>query len=108
MVIRKDLGLSFGKWMAQAVHAVQRTGVETDYDNERYICMVKYVKSEVKLLNLYQKCLDQGVACGLQRDAGLSEIEQGTPSALSIGPDDSAKVDAITKRLQTVKVQLEW
>lgn len=107
LVIRRDIKLSLGKWLSQAVHAAQRTNVHTDYENEKYICIVAYCKSEIKLMNLYQKCLDNDVACGLQRDAGHSEVDPNTPTALCVGPDDPEKVDAITKRLQLVKIEID-
>ena len=106
IVIRKDLQLSMGKYVAQAVHAAQRSGVVVDYKNEGNLCVACYVKSEEKLLKLYQACQDAGVACGLQVDGGKTEIDKGTITALSIGPDDWDKVTELTKRLQLVKVEV--
>jgi len=108
IVVRKDLNLSLGKIIAQAVHASQRTGIDMNYDIEGNLCVVVYCKSEIKLLSLYEKCLEAGVHCGLQRDAGKTEIEKGTPTVLSIGPDDWNTVTEITKNLQLIKVEVDW
>jgi PTH2 family peptidyl-tRNA hydrolase len=108
LVIRKDLKLSFGKLSAQIFHSASRSGVEMDYENERHTCIAKYCKSEAKILNLYEQCKEQGVAHGLQIDAGHSEVPEGTPTVLLVGPDDPEKVDAITRKLQLLKVEISW
>jgi peptidyl-tRNA hydrolase len=108
LVIRKDLKLSLGKLLAQTFHSTARSDVEMDYENNRYSCIAKYCKSEEKLINLYNQCIAQGVNHGLQIDAGHSEVPPDTPTMLLIGPDDPEKVDAIARKLQLLKVEIEW
>jgi len=108
IVIRKDLDLSLGKYIAQAVHAAQRVGYPFDYENERMVCIVVYVKSEDKLLKLHEQCIVHEIPCGLQVDAGKSEVVARTLTSLCIGPAASEDVDAITGKLQLVRGIVDW
>jgi peptidyl-tRNA hydrolase, PTH2 family len=109
IVIRKDLKLSVGKIVAQAVHAAQRnTSPRYTLYKEEPTCIVCYVKSEQQLLNLYEKCSGI-VPAVIQRDGGKNEVEKGTPTALNIGPYANHEVlDELTKKLQTVKAEVIW
>jgi len=104
IVLRKDLGMSPGKLIAQAIHAASRTGKIMQYDegNEPF-CIVCYVKKEKDLITLGEKAAIAGIPFGLQIDAGHTEVEKGTLTVLAIGPDDEEKVNAITKGLQLFK-----
>lgn len=112
IVVRKDLDLPLGKWIAQSVHATMRAVAQQSiqqtsdpYDSELSpICIVCYVKSEAKLLKLFEKVKDAGIVCGLQRDAGHNFVAPNTPTVLSIGPDETAKIEPITKKLQLLKI----
>jgi PTH2 family peptidyl-tRNA hydrolase len=117
IVIRKDLGMSLGKIISQAVHASHRGGnilkyVDNEYnENQKFSdpptdrpepkCIVCYVNREKDLLGLIEKAKEIGVPYGLQKDAGSNEVPKGTMTALAIGPDDEDKVSFVTKRLQT-------
>jgi len=114
IVIRRDLNLSPGKLIAQGVHAAFRVGKLPDYPNKfsskaeeafgpEPICIVCYVKREKDLISLGEQAALAGVPCGLQTDAGFTEVEEGTITALAIGPDDEEKVNMITKGLQLFK-----
>lgn len=113
IVVRKDLELPMGKWIAQAVHAAMRAAnqkvliqmaMSDLYDHiQAPICIVCYVKSEKQLLKLHEKAKEAGVVCGLQRDAGHNFVEPNTPTILCIGPDEESKVNPLTKRLQLLK-----
>lgn len=109
VVVRKDLELPTGKWIAQAVHAVLRTPLNAEhleYHNEEPllpICVVCYVKKESELFKLQDKCKEVGVPCAIQVDAGHNFVVPGTPTCMSIGPGPKSAVDSITKRLQLYK-----
>jgi len=109
LVIRKDLNMSIGKLIAQAVHASQRSGEVPDYTATRMpACIVVYVKTEKALLKLQAKCDDIGIPNGLQRDGGRTELPVDTITALSIGPAVEEEVDKIGSRLQVVKGRILW
>lgn len=113
IVVRKDLDLPVGKWIAQAVHAVLRAAnqkvllqmaMSSLYDHiEAPVCVVCYVKNERQLLKLQEKVKQAKIAYGLQRDAGHNFVEPGTPTVLCIGPDEAEKMEPITKKLQVLK-----
>jgi PTH2 family peptidyl-tRNA hydrolase len=113
IVVRKDLELPTGKWIAQAVHAAMRAANQRAliqmkmsdlYDHlHTPVCIVCYVKNEGQLLKLYEKVKAAGIAHGLQRDAGHNFVEPNTPTVLCIGPDEEAKMEPFTKKLQLLK-----
>lgn len=113
IVVRKDLELPMGKWVAQAVHAAlravtneARSMMALSEIYEHYpapICIVCYVKNETKLLNLTEKVKKARLPYGLQRDAGHNFVEAGTPTVLCIGPASESEINEVTKRLQLLK-----
>lgn len=114
IVIRRDLDLSPGKLIAQAVHAALRVGKLPQYPSQfssvadeafgpEPICIVCYVKREKDLISLGERAVLAGLPCGLQTDAGFTEVEKGTITALAIGPDEEEKINRITKGLQIFK-----
>lgn len=66
--------------------------------------IVLEAKSEAQLLDIERKAKEAGLNTALITDHGLTVFD-GVPTitCLSIGPDDSEKIDAITKRLQLLK-----
>jgi peptidyl-tRNA hydrolase, PTH2 family len=110
VVVRKDLELPTGKWIAQAVHSAVRSCVKQIklqpklsalYEHTSSpICIVCSVKTEKQLLNLLKKAREVGVPCGLQRDAGHNFVDVNTPTVLCIGPAPQSQIDPLTKRLQ--------
>lgn len=111
IVVRKDLDLPVGKWMAQAVHAVLRSAskdsliideYEDDCTDEKTapICVVLEVESEKDLFVLQDLCLNNNVICALQRDAGHNFIKPQTITCLAIGPDEAYWVSKVTENLK--------
>ena len=110
IVVRKDLELPTGKWIAQAVHAalrVQKTSMfHQEYLNDdEYlpICIVCYVKKESDFEKLKKKCDENYVQYAVQYDAGYNHVPAGTPTCMCIGPAPVSLVDKATKRLQLLK-----
>lgn len=111
IIVRKDLELPIGKWIAQAVHAHMRSVTTSAIMNQNLhllnyhdipapICIVCYVKNEKQLLKLEEKVKAAGVPCGLQRDVGHNFVAPGTPTVLCIGPARESVINPLTKRLQ--------
>lgn len=120
ILIRKDLKMRRGKEIAQGSHAsmeflvsrlrrrpVPETALIDLSDNERAwitvgmgkVCL--QVSSEEELLAHHQKALELGLRSHLIRDSGRTEFG-GVPTltACAIGPDESAKIDAVTGDLK--------
>jgi len=112
IVIRADLDLSGGKAVAQGGHAVMgayfdsmaRWGpigpdmVEAWEDGGKAkVCLA--IHSEEELLALAEECEKKNMGHYLVRDAGRTEVEPLTPTALGIGPDFSRHIDKITGHL---------
>ncbi len=70
--------------------------------------VVVYVKSKGKLLNLYEKARSLGIPCSLVRNAGLTELEPGTVTALGLGPWESSIIDKLTGSLPLLKGELRF
>jgi len=114
VVVRKDLDLPLGKWIAQAIHSTLRVEHgslnmrEFHYqymndDSYQPICVVCYVKSESELNKLRDKAWNAGLPCAVQVDAGHNFVQAGTPTCLTIGPAPESEVNKVTKRLQLLK-----
>ena len=109
IVVREDLDLPVGKWIAQAVHASSRvyndmtpmTGKNSYKNKENMpVCIVCSVKTEKKLLNLYKKVVAAGVPVALQIDEGHNYLQPGTLTVLCIGPGPEVEINKLTKRLR--------
>jgi PTH2 family peptidyl-tRNA hydrolase len=111
IVIRTDLDLSGGKAVAQGGHAVMgsyfdamaRWGpiagdmIEAWNESKAKICLA--IDSEEELLELAKQCETKNMGHYLVRDAGRTEVDPGTPTALGIGPDFSRHIDKFTGHL---------
>ena len=112
IVIRSDLPLSGGKAVAQGAHAsmgayfdsLDRWGEFADdriapwkEEGRAKICLC--VDSEQELLALAAACEEQNIGHYLVQDAGRTEVDPGTPTALGIGPDSSRHIDKLTRPL---------
>jgi PTH2 family peptidyl-tRNA hydrolase len=123
IVLRRDLNMRKGKMAAQAAHAsmgaLLRTSTrQPDADpstgtvtlhldagawgwiNDRFAKVVVGARDLDELLALQKAAQDAGLRECLIQDAGFTEFN-GVPTytALCIGPDEVAKIDAITGHL---------
>lgn len=127
IVIRKDLGMRKGKMVAQGAHAslkvfLDKAGIEgvIDHNNKtkdytitfnitedmliwmtngRYTKICVGVNSEDELLTIYQEADKAGLPHSLIRDAGLTEFDKPTYTAVAVGPAPSNVIDKITGHL---------
>lgn len=117
IIIRKDLNMRKGKACSQAAHASMKCFFDLmtnngdnysmnisnpfikDWIRGLFTKITVSVNSEKELLDLYNQAKDAGLLCSLIKDAGLTEFKEPTFTAVAIGPDDSDKIDLITKNL---------
>ncbi|MEM0074625.1 MAG: peptidyl-tRNA hydrolase Pth2 [Candidatus Micrarchaeaceae archaeon] len=109
IVIRSDLKMGKGKLVAQASHASLMGYFETAKRYKKIARewldtgekkIVLKVHSKEELLSLYEQCTHANIPCALVIDAGLTQLEPGTATTLSIGPWQSDEIDKITRTLK--------
>ena len=106
IVIRSDLKMGKGKMAAQAAHASVEAISKADEKNLEawkktgQKKVVLKVGSEKDLITLKEKCKKEKIPCALISDAGHTQLEPGTTTALGIGPDKEEKIDKITGKLK--------
>lgn len=102
IVARADLGMGEGKLAAQVAHASlsayedagRRARKRWKGDGQKKV--VLRGDSEDQLFSLADKAEREGVPYAVIRDAGHTELEPGTVTALAIGPASDDLVDRIT------------
>lgn len=101
--------MSKGKTAAQSSHAAVDASHKADkrilaeWKKEGQKKVVLKVKSEKELLELKEKCDKLKIVSSLISDAGRTELEPGTLTALGIGPDSEEKINKITGSLPLLK-----
>lgn len=118
VIIRRDLEITRGKWLAQVAHACFRAvggrGASFDLSRSRYdeseegggglpVAVTLYVKNEAGLQKVIAKCKEAGVGYGLQVDSGHNEVAKGTPTCLVVGPTSEELFAIVCKGLQVLK-----
>ncbi len=114
IIVRKDLKkMSCGKIAGQAAHASVRACKLASFWRYPYLwwCKRKWfkegetkivlkVKSEEELVDIMYKCLENNLKYAGVRDAGRTQIEAGTLTAVAIGPYPDEIIDNITEGLK--------
>lgn len=106
IIIRNDLKMGKGKMCSQACHASISSFLKSDSKaRERWLCegmkkIVLKVPSEKDLRAILRDAKKEKIACELIVDAGLTQVDEGTATALGIGPDAESKIDKLTSRLK--------
>ena len=109
IAVRKDLGMSRGKLVAQGSHAAVGATLEHNLSSWAEVLLwsqqgqkkiVVSVLSAEALLHLEEAALELGLTNYLVRDAGKTELDEGTITALAIGPAPSEDLDPITGALK--------
>jgi PTH2 family peptidyl-tRNA hydrolase len=111
IVVRTDIKISKGKLAVQVAHAAVTAAFKA-YMDERWRKWFDYwwktgqkkivVKGggEKELLMIASEAEKLGLPVSVIRDAGLTELEPGTLTAIGIGPAPSELIDKITGRLK--------
>ncbi|WP_430506521.1 peptidyl-tRNA hydrolase Pth2 [Haloparvum sp. PAK95] len=102
IVARKDLGMGEGKLAAQVAHASlsayedagSRTRKQWKGSGQKKI--VLRGDNESQLFELADKAEREGIPHAIVRDAGHTQLEPGTVTALAVGPASEEIVDRIT------------
>lgn len=102
IVARTDVGMGDGKLAAQVAHA-SLSAYENAADRARRQWkdggqkkIVLEATSERDLHELSELADREGLPNALVRDAGHTQLEPGTVTALAVGPADEAAVDRVT------------
>lgn len=112
IIVRTDLKITPAKLGVQIAHASITPILENihNFDAEKAIYrwfalgneqkkVILKAKSETKLLNIYKKAKDSGIPCNIIRDAGRTELEPDTVTALGFLPMKNEEIDKINGKL---------
>ena len=102
IVARADLGMGEGKLAAQVAHASLQAfetadghaGREWMGDGQKKVVLCAHSESE--LFELAERADIDGLPHALVRDAGHTQLEPGTTTALAVGPAADDRVDGVT------------
>ncbi|RMG24986.1 MAG: peptidyl-tRNA hydrolase [Methanobacteriota archaeon] len=109
IVLRTDLKMGKGKMVAQGAHAAVRAAFKAKRQHPQWFDrwerlgskkVVCKVNSEEELRGLFQQAQSKKLPVSIINDAGLTQLEPGTTTAIAIGPAPADQVDAITKALK--------
>jgi len=102
IVARTDIGMGTGKLAAQVAHAslsaYQDAGrrARKEWQGEGQKKVVLKGDSESQLFALADKAETEGLPYAVVRDAGHTQLEPGTVTALAVGPARDELVDRVT------------
>ncbi|MBI4015099.1 MAG: peptidyl-tRNA hydrolase [Candidatus Aenigmarchaeota archaeon] len=104
IVLRKDLKMGAGKASAQSAHAsvaaFLKASEKDEWLSEGMKKVVLKVSSEQELRELFKEAKKAKLPATLIEDAGLTQLEPGTATALGIGPADEKLIDKLTGKLK--------
>jgi PTH2 family peptidyl-tRNA hydrolase len=106
IVIRKDLKMEKGKIAAQAAHASLEAYKKADINDiheweEGGMKKIVVAANDIKeLMEIKERAKAARLPYAVIRDAGKTQVEAGTVTALGIGPADEGAIDKITKHLK--------
>jgi len=106
IVARADLGMGEGKLAAQVAHASLQAYEEADDATRRewkgsgQKKIVLQADGEAMLFELADRAERKGLPHAVVRDAGHTQLDPGTVTALAIGPVPERSVDSVTGDLQ--------
>ena len=107
IIVANDIPMSPGKLAAQVAHAAVECALKTL--NKNPLSLQKWmdegqkkvvVKTDEKeILKIQKDARLKKIVTALIRDAGRTELEKGTLTALAIGPAEERKIDSLTAHL---------
>jgi PTH2 family peptidyl-tRNA hydrolase len=102
IVARTDIGMGQGKLAAQVAHASLSAYEDAD-DRTRNAWkgggqkkVVLKASGEEQLFRLADAAEREGLPNAVVRDAGHTQLEPGTVTALAVGPGEDDRVDTVT------------
>lgn len=108
IIVRTDLKMEKGKIAAQCSHAAvealekakrKNREIAEEWLNEGMPKVVLKVGSEKELLELFENA-KKTIPAALITDAGKTQVEKGSITAIGIGPWKSEEIDKFTKHLK--------
>ena len=102
IVARADIGMGTGKLAAQVAHASLKAYDAASAESQRewqsggQKKIVLKGESESQLQELANQARIEGLPHALVRDAGHTQLDPGTLTALAVGPARDADVDRVT------------
>ncbi|ELZ47973.1 peptidyl-tRNA hydrolase [Halorubrum californiense DSM 19288] len=102
IVARTDIGMGEGKLAAQVAHASLSAYQDASerarkkWQGEGQKKVVLKGDSESRLFALADKADKEGLPYAIVRDAGHTQLEPGTVTALAVGPARDDSVDRVT------------
>jgi len=102
IVARTDVGMGTGKLAAQVAHASLSAYEDTDgparreWKGEGQKKVVLKGESERQLFELADAAERKGIPHAIVRDAGHTQLDPGTVTALAVGPADEGLIDEVT------------
>lgn len=107
IIINEDLGMSTGKLAAQSCHAslnayLKSSGEEKSDWKSSGQKKIVLEASGSEFDELMGRAERLNIPCYKVIDAGLTEVESGSQTAIGLGPDKASKIDQITGELELV------
>jgi len=105
IVARTDIGMGTGKLAAQVAHASLMASEDADrqarsqWKGSGQKKVVLKVSGEDALFRLADDAERKGLPNAIVRDAGHTQLDPGTVTALAVGPAADDRVDAVTGEL---------
>jgi PTH2 family peptidyl-tRNA hydrolase len=102
IVVRTDLGMGTGKLAAQVAHASLKAyenagpGVQRDWKSGGEKKVVLKASDEPEVHRLADDARREGLPRAVVSDAGHTQLEPGTVTALAVGPAEENLVDRVT------------
>ena len=102
IVARADIGMGEGKLAAQVAHASLSAyedagrSARTAWKGDGQKKVVLKASGEAALFDLADRAEREGLPHAIIRDAGHTQLEPGTVTALAVGPAEDDLVDRVT------------
>jgi PTH2 family peptidyl-tRNA hydrolase len=97
VVLRKDIRMGKGKFSVQTAHAIVSLLSERNikWDLQKKPTEIWTVKSEENLLGIHRQIQKLKINCSLIRDAGKTQLDPGTKTAVGVGPINEAVFEKV-------------
>ncbi len=109
ILVRTDLEMGKGKLAAQVAHAALMSYLEAikidkelvdQWIKEGQKKIVLKVNNEEELVRFYNAFKYKKIPCAIVEDAGLTQLQPGTKTALGVGPWKADEIDQLTGSLK--------